>query len=233
MPFRVAAYHGYLLSEHKLPVYSCVIYLHPNAGRTDPGSYTYEKNGWAYRIQYKVIRLIEIAGQPILDAQAPGLLPFTPLMQRREGLDANQWLDECIDATSSVPVDMLQRNILLSALGIFGSLVYDYEYIKQRIPEGIMLESPLIQHYIQQAETRGEARGEARGEVRGEVRGEARAKQETILKLIRLRFDFVPEFVTEKITSIQNIARLDSLIEQAVTAQNLNEIDLENHDSNK
>ena len=36
MPFRVAAYHGYLLSEHKMPVYSCVIYLHPNAGRRDP-----------------------------------------------------------------------------------------------------------------------------------------------------------------------------------------------------
>lgn len=97
---RVAAYHGYLLSEHKMPVYSCVIYLHPNAGKADLGSYIYERNGWAYRIQYKVIRLIEIEGQPILDAQDPGLLPLTPLMKRREGMGANQWLDECIDATA-------------------------------------------------------------------------------------------------------------------------------------
>ena len=86
-----------------------------------------------------------------------------------------------------------------------------------------MRESPLIQHYIQQAETRGEARGE--------VRGETQAKQEAVLKLLRIRFDPVPESVTEKITSIQSIARLDSLFENAVTAQNLNEIDLENYDS--
>jgi predicted transposase YdaD len=97
------------------------------------------------------------------------------------------------------------------------------QQIKQRIPEGIMRESPLIQHYIQQAETRGEARGE--------VRGETQAKQEAVLKLLRIRFDPVPESVTEKITSIQSIARLDSLFENAVTAQNLNEIDLENYDS--
>ena len=90
-----------------------------------------------------------------------------------------------------------------------------------------MRESPLIQHYIQQAETRGEARGEAQGEARGE----ARAKQEAVLKLLRIRFDPIPESVTEKITSIQSIARLDSLFENAVTAQNLNEIDLENYDS--
>ena len=77
-----------------------------------------------------------------------------------------------------------------------------------------MLESPLVQHFIQQAETRAETQ----------------TKQETVLKLLRLRFDSVPESVTEKITSIQSIPRLDSLIENAVTAETLNEIDLENHD---
>ena len=219
MLFRVAAYHGYLLSEYKMPVYCCVIYLHPNAGRTDPSHYEYEWNGCKYLIQYKVIRLIEIEGQPILDAQDPGLLPFTPLMKRREGMSANRWLDECIDATKSVPLDAPRRDVLLSVLGIFGSLVYDYEYIKQRIPEGIMLESPLVQHYIQEAKTQGIEQGETR------------AKQAAVLKLLRLRFDPVPESVTEKIALIQSRSHLDSLLEQALTAQKPDDIDLENHDS--
>lgn len=73
-----------------------------------------------------------------------------------------------------------------------------------------MLESPLVQHFIQQAETR--------------------AKQEAVLKLLQFRFNPVPESVIEKITSIQSLARLDSLFDEALNAQTLNEIDLENHD---
>ena len=38
MAFRMAAYHGYLLGEHKMPVCCCVIYLAPNAGKTDPAT---------------------------------------------------------------------------------------------------------------------------------------------------------------------------------------------------
>ena len=32
---RNAHYHGYLVGEHQIPVYSNVIYFHPNAGRND------------------------------------------------------------------------------------------------------------------------------------------------------------------------------------------------------
>ena len=34
---RNAAYHGYLVGAHELPVYSNVIYFHPNAGTNDTG----------------------------------------------------------------------------------------------------------------------------------------------------------------------------------------------------
>ena len=73
---RNAHYHGYLVGEYQVPVYSNVIYFHPNAGRNDPGGYKYSWNGYDYRFSYKVIRLIEIEGQAILEARVPGLLPF-------------------------------------------------------------------------------------------------------------------------------------------------------------
>ena len=60
--------------------------------------------------------------------------------------------------------------------------------------------------------------------------GETQAKQETLLKLIRFRFDSVPESVTSQITRIQSLSRLDSLFERVLTAQTLDEIDLQNRD---
>ena len=60
--------------------------------------------------------------------------------------------------------------------------------------------------------------------------GETQAKQETLLKLLQFRFESVPESVTSQITLIQSHSRLDSLFERVLTAQTLDEIDLQNRD---
>ncbi len=63
------------------------------------------------------------------------------------------------------------------------------------------------------------------GERRGERRGETNAKREAVLKLLRLRFDSVPEAVASRIASIRSLSRLDALFENAATAQTLDDID--------
>ena len=60
--------------------------------------------------------------------------------------------------------------------------------------------------------------------------GETQAKQEAVLKLLRLRFGSVSESMTNEITSIQSLSRLDLLFEKALTAWALNEIDRQIHD---
>ena len=60
--------------------------------------------------------------------------------------------------------------------------------------------------------------------------GERRAKQEALLKLLRFRFGSIPESMTNEITLIRSLSRLDSLFEKAMTAWALNEIDLQNRD---
>ena len=87
---RNAAYYGYLIKEHQIPVYSNVIYFHPIAGRNDTGYYHYSSHGYEYTLRYKVLRLIDIDGQAILEMQAPGLLPFAPLMKRPAGISIDQ-----------------------------------------------------------------------------------------------------------------------------------------------
>ncbi len=84
----------------------------------------------------------------------------------------------------------------------------------------------MAEYLIQQGEKQGEIRGERRGEIRGEKRGRKLAKQEVLLKLLRLRFNDVPESVTKQINLIRSDSRLDALFEKALTAQTLDELGL-------
>ena len=66
MPHRVAGYAGRGIEFFGLPVYSHVIYLHPRAGKTDPGEYIQEMPGYEICIRYKVIRLCDLEGEAFL-----------------------------------------------------------------------------------------------------------------------------------------------------------------------
>ena len=146
---RTAAYHGHLIGQHQLPVYSNVIYFHPNAGRNDPGMYSYRWNDYQYTLHYKVIRLIEIDGRAVLEMQAPGLLPFTPLMKPPGGMSNERWVQECVEATLAASVDQPIQSDLLYGIYLFGSIVHKRELFGRLIPEGLMRESKGYQ-YLQQ-----------------------------------------------------------------------------------
>ena len=142
---RNAQYQGYLVGRYQMPVYSNVIYFHPSAGRNDPGGYAYDWNGYEHVNRYKVIRLSEIEGQAILEMQVPGLLPFTPLMKPPAGMDLDRWVRACVDETMAMPVDQGIQADLLCAISVFGGIVYNPQFFKDRIPEGLMRESKFYQ----------------------------------------------------------------------------------------
>ena len=142
---RNAQYQGYLVGKYQMPVYSNVIYFHPNAGRNDPGGYTYSWDDYEFTNRYKVIRLSEIEGQAVLEMQAPGLLPFTPLMEPPAGMDPEHWVQACIDATCTTAVDQQTHADLLYGLSLFGSIGHDPQVFKRRIPEELMRESKFYQ----------------------------------------------------------------------------------------
>ncbi len=73
--------------------------------------------------------------------------------------------------------------------------------------------------------------GIKQGLEQGLEQGETSAKREVILKVLNARFDAVPESVANRITSMQNLSRLNSLFDQALTAQTLDEIELEKYDA--
>ncbi len=96
MALRMANYILWLVRTYRMDVYSNVIYLRPDAGRNDPGKFEQKIPGNEILVEYRVIRLADMDGQAVLDAQQTGLLPFTPLMKPPVGVDADEWLHPCI-----------------------------------------------------------------------------------------------------------------------------------------
>ena len=150
MPYRMAGYAGRAIEFFQLPIYSHVIYLHPRAGRTDPGEYVQEMPNYEICIRYKVIRLYDLDGSPFLEAGVKGLIPFTPLMKPPTGIKGEDWLRQCVEVADSVQQDAMSKADYLTDLAILSGLIFDYPAISETIMEAIMQESSVVQHFLQQ-----------------------------------------------------------------------------------
>ncbi|MDE0013777.1 MAG: hypothetical protein OXU36_21730 [Candidatus Poribacteria bacterium] len=160
MPLRVLAYSSFLMLQHEMPVYSIVFYLRPPAGATDPGRLHHRYGPeLGLELDYKVIRLYELEGEPVLSSDAIGLLPFTPLMSPPSGTSGRVWVEKCVSAAVDAPVDETTRATLLFGMSVFGSFVHPDEFFRELITEEIMQESPfyesLRQRHLQEGIERG------------------------------------------------------------------------------
>ena len=66
--------------------------------------------------------------------------------------------------------------------------------------------------------------GIERGIEQGKAQGIIEGKKTAILQFLRIRFQNVPETLADQIASIESLSDLDTLLEQATTAQSLDEI---------
>ena len=203
---RNAQYQGYLVGKYQMPVYSNVIYFHPNAGRNDPGGYTYTWNDYEHTNRYKVIRLIEIDGQAVLEKQTPGLMPFTPLMKPPLGMYLERWVQECVNTTMATSVNQKTQADLLYGIYLFGSVVIDATLLEQFIPEELMRESEGYQRQME------------------------RAARETTIEntLVLLADQFQPETVsalTPALRNVKDLQKLKQLLRAAARVQNIEDFE--------
>ena len=205
MPLRVLSYARELLLRHEFPVYSVVLYLSPNAGRSDPGGYSYGNDVFGLQHKYQVIRLADLEGEAFLEAASVGLLPFTPLMKPPEGINTEVWLQRCVEKTEAAPVDSQTRGTLLFALSMFGGLVHDPSFFEKLITEEIMQESPFYEIVIK------------RGVEQGVQQGARENSIKNIQTVLTERFPQSDvQSVVEALESIQDIDRLTELHRTAV-----------------
>jgi hypothetical protein len=63
----------------------------------------------------------------------------------------------------------------------------------------------------------------------GEARGRAWGKQDTLLRLLHVKFGDLPGDVPEQVARITSVERLDALLERLLTANSLAELGLDGH----
>ena len=212
MPRRMAGYIGRAIERHGLPVFSSVLYLRPNAGSRDPGHHFQERPGHRILFEYRVIRLIELDGQRILERGNPGLIPFAPLMKPPAGLEAEGWLSQCIQAAHALPIDRSAQADLLSGLSILSGLVYGSETISDLMSrEGVMdilRESSFAQYLTQQAREEGIEQG----------------LRESIRDVLEIRFGLgAADSLAPLVAAIGDVQRLKQLHRQAIQVASLEE----------
>ena len=208
MPFRMAGYIGSAIGFYKLPIYSHVVYLHPTAGRTDPGLYVQEVSGYNIGIQYRVLRLTEMEGQALLDTNRVGLVPFAALMKPPASLKAPEWIRHCARAIEAGTKDESQQKEMLADLAILGGLAYDSQTIREAISEVIVQESSIIQYFTEQ----------------GIEQGKKQYAVEAILTVLEVRFQTdVAEKLKPFLGVIDDLQRLDQLHRVAAQASDIDE----------
>ena len=142
----------------------------------------------------------------VLERQAPGLLPFTPLMEPPPGMNLERWVQECVDVTRAAPVDQQTQADLLYGIYLFGGVVYESEWFDRLIREELMQESKTYQRLVERIDKRAEKRATVRH----------------ILALLKRQFR--PETVNELTPAIENIddlQRLEQLLIAASEARNI------------
>ena len=226
MPRRMAGYVGRAIEQHGLPIYSNVIYLRPNAGQRDPGHYIQERPGYEIAIRYRVIRLIEIEGERVLESGKSGLIPFTPLMKSPEGMASDAWLHQCIHTARTRPIARSYRADYLAGMVALSELVYESEIISDIIfKEGIMdliRESSLFQSLTQQSREEAFEEGIEQGIEQG---GRERAIED-ILDVLEIRFDLrQTDPLSARIAAIEDLQRLKQLHRAAIQVSNLDEFE--------
>ncbi len=202
MPLRMAGYIIRAIEVYRLPVYSNVIYLRPDAGRNDPGKFEQNLENHNISIEYQVFRLIEIDGQRILDLKSTGLIPFTPLMKRPADMDAEQWLRQCVQTADSI--DVTNKPQYLGSLAILGNLVYDSQTILNIISEETMQQPPIVEYVAPQAR----------------LQGALQTTRKHILEVLTLRLQFdATQTFKSTLDAIDNLQYLEQLFSAAMRVE--------------
>ena len=253
MPQRMASYIGRLIGQYGLPVYAHVIYLRPDAGKNDPGSYIQEHPVYPIRIHYAVLRLADLPGEIVRDGRLFGLLPVATLMQPPPNMNRDQWLTECMAMTRALPLDQQAKANMALGLAFYSSLTYDKRYVSTLLSKERLMalakESEFAHNFLEilreafEDELRSEAEAEVRGQIEAEVRGQIEAEvrgqvieqgieqgreqgiRHSIQAVLELRFGAsTAQAFAARLASIDDVQRLDHLHRVAVQTSKLEEV---------
>jgi hypothetical protein len=161
------------------------------------------------RIEFQIVRLWELDPQIILSSQRLGLIPLVALMGQPE--QVTERLEACAAVLNARIQSGQEQQDLLALAVLLGSLQPGTQsaieaFIRSRRMVDLM-ESPLLQKWLSEAEQRGEAVGE----------------RQMLVKLLSRKFGSLPDEVLERLATLTESDRLERLMDAAIDATNLSD----------
>lgn len=206
LPLRMASYALRIRERYgQMPLQILILLEESPAANRVPAVF---EEGSA-RIEYQILRLWEQNPQVILQSQRPGLSPLVALMGQPEQI--TERLEACALMLSTQLESKQEQQDLLALAVLLGSLQANTQnaieaFIRSRRMVDLM-ESPLLQQWLSEAEQRGEAVGE----------------RQMLVKLLSRKFGSLPDVVLEKLATFTESDRLERLMDAAIDAANLND----------
>jgi hypothetical protein len=157
------------------------------------------------RLEYQILRLWEQNPQIILDSQRPGLIPLVALMGQPNRIEER--LEACASTLTTQIESKQEQENLLTLTVLLGSLQPNTQnaieaFIRSRRMVDLM-ESPLLQKWLNEAEQRGE--------------------RQMLLRVLTRKFGNLPETVVETLSTIPDLERLGQLMDVAIDATSLDD----------
>jgi predicted transposase YdaD len=231
MPWRMLDYLGKIAEREldyrhlaRVPLCAAVLYVGDGAGVHDTGDYRIgcADGGLTLAWRYRVIRLWQMRAEELLALGRPALL--TLIGQTRIEEPARV-VPQAVAAIGQVADDE-ERAGLFAA---FTSLLRDEEVIEmaERLMEamdrGLLMDTPFLRRIRTESEARGETRGEAKGRTEGRTEGRIEELRQIILDVLATRLE--PSLaayrrIEARVAAINEIERLRSLVQAAVSAAN-------------
>ncbi|MDE0554928.1 MAG: hypothetical protein OXI24_11965, partial [Candidatus Poribacteria bacterium] len=169
----------------------------------------------------KVIRLSELQGQTVLDAENTGLLPFAPLMRPPPGTPLIEWAIACNRRTKSLSLPTEIRSNLLVSQWVLSGLIHPHQAIESFLSEAVMQESSVYQHLVETAAEERYQQGIEQGIEQGRQQGARQMSIESTLTILTRRFpDADVNVLKPTLEAIEDLNRLRQLNIEASLAEN-------------
>ena len=215
LPIRLARYNVLLEYRHRVPVWSVVILLRPEADgqaisgrlqRSLPTGVCYDD------FRYHVVRAWE---QPVESVLAGGLatLPLAPIA------------DVQVDQLAEI-VRRMQARLAQEATGVLAGSLWTASYLLMglryppnlitRVLQGVrgMKESTTYQAILAEGEAKGQAEGLAKGQAKGQAEGLLREARKILMRSGTKRFGAPDAASKSKIESLLDVNQLEDLIDR-------------------
>jgi hypothetical protein len=166
------------------------------------------RRGWSsMRSSWRVVELWTLPAEKLLSSEDPGLMPWVPLTTIAG--PPKSTLERC-RAVIDTKAKAEEHENLLAVTQILGSLRYNKELMKSLFGGNQpMIESPLLQEIVEEAE------------AKGINKGMAKAKQQDIISILGSTFMALPDDIISAVNQTSDVTILSNLIVAAARCKDL------------